>query len=79
MSEKNSGKNSSNVAACGVIGKFDVADLALLKVDTVELTPIAMETSSANLREGQLVFSVGSPEGLSNTVSLGVISSLAGN
>src|SRR5258706_5883754 len=74
---KTSGKNSSNVLHARVIGKFDVADLALLKVDTVELTPIAMETSSANLREGQLVFSVGSPEGLSNTVSLGVISSLA--
>lgn len=72
-----SGKNSSNVLHARVIGEFDVADLALLKVDAVELTPIPLETSSANLREGQLVFSVGSPEGLSNTVSLGVISSLA--
>ena len=74
---KTSSKNSFNVLHARVIGEFDRADLALLKVDTVELTPITLETSSANLREGQLVFSVGSPEGLSNTVSLGVISSLS--
>jgi len=71
------GKKSLDVLHARVIGEFEVADLALLKVDTVELTPITLETSSTNLREGQLVFSVGSPEGLSNTVSLGVISSLA--
>ena len=74
---RTSGNNSSNLLHARVIGEFDAADLALLKVDTVDLTPITLETSSANLREGQLVFSVGSPEGLSNTVSLGVISSLA--
>lgn len=74
---RTSGKNTFNVLHARLIGEFDRADLALLKVDTVELTPITLETSSANLREGQLVFSVGSPEGLSNTVSLGVISSLA--
>lgn len=72
-----SGKNSSDVLHARVIGEFDRADLALLKVDTVGLTPITLETSSINLQEGQLVFSVGSPEALSNTVSLGVISSLA--
>ena len=74
---RNSGQNSSNVRHARVIGEFDEADLALLKVDAAELTPISLETSSADLREGQLVFSVGSPEGLSNTVSLGVISSLS--
>jgi len=74
---KASGKSSYNVLHARVIGEFDAADLALLKVDATELTPITLETSSANLREGQLVFSVGSPEGLSNTVSLGVISSVA--
>ena len=74
---KTSARNSSDVLPARVIGEFDRADLALLKVDTVGLTPITLETSSANLQEGQLVFSVGSPEALSNTVSLGVISSLA--
>jgi serine protease Do len=70
-------RNITNVLHARVIGEFNDADLALLKVDGVELTPIVLDTDAARLREGQLVFSLGSPEGLSNTVSLGVISSLA--
>ncbi|HEV2397484.1 MAG TPA: trypsin-like peptidase domain-containing protein [Candidatus Sulfotelmatobacter sp.] len=75
-SVRRTGKNRSNLLRARVVGEFREADLALLKVDTDELTPITLQTNSANLREGQLVFSVGSPEGLSNTISLGVISSL---
>ena len=69
--------SSSNLLPARVVGEFHQADLALLKVEASNLSPIALETSSSELREGQLVFSVGSPEGLSNTVSLGVISSSA--
>ena len=71
------GTSFSNRLRARLIGEFDEADLALLKVDTAGLVPITLETRSTSLREGQLVFSVGSPEGLSNTVSLGIISSLA--
>lgn len=70
------GKNTPNWLPARVVGEFHEADLALLKVDIDGLNPIALETNSADLQEGQLVFSVGSPEGLSNTISLGVISSL---
>ena len=69
--------SSSNLLPARVVGDFHEADLVLLKVEASNLTPITLEMSSSELREGQLVFSVGSPEGLSNTVSLGVISSSA--
>ena len=71
------GKSGSNSLRAQIVGEFPEADLALLKVDATGLTPIMLETSQEKLREGQLVFSLGSPEGLSNTISLGVISSLA--
>jgi len=58
-----------------VLGADPRSDLAVLRVDAKDLTPIEMGTSS-NLEVGQWVLAVGNPLGFDNTVSVGVISSL---
>jgi serine protease Do len=49
-------------------------DLALLKIDATDLPTLELSDSN-NLKQGQLVLAFGSPLGLDNSVSMGVISS----
>ena len=51
-------------------------DLAFLKVDVTGLPTLELSDSS-DLRQGQLVLAFGSPLGLDNSVSMGVVSSVA--
>jgi serine protease Do len=51
-------------------------DLALLKIDATNL-PALEFTDSSDLKQGQLVLAFGSPLGLDNSVSMGVVSSIA--
>jgi serine protease Do len=51
-------------------------DLAFLKVDTIGLPALKLSDSS-ELRQGQVVLAFGSPLGLDNSVSMGVVSSVA--
>ena len=58
-----------------VLGKDARSDLAVLKIEAKNLTPI--ETAAdASVEVGQWVLAVGNPLGFSNTVSVGVVSSL---
>lgn len=59
-----------------VVGRFEEADLVLLKVDAQGLHTISLRPQD-DLRQGQVILAIGSPEGLQNTVSLGVVSSAA--
>ena len=59
-----------------VIGSAPDIDLALLKVDATGLHPLPLANYDA-IRQGQVVFAFGSPEGLRNSVTMGVISSVA--
>ena len=59
-----------------VIGIFEEADLALLKVNAKDLPTLRIAPADA-IHAGQMVFAIGSPEGLQNSVSIGVISSVA--
>jgi len=59
-----------------VIGLDRVTDLAVLKVDTTGLAALPFGDSD-RLREGQLVLTFGSPAGLANSVTMGVVSSVA--
>jgi serine protease Do len=59
-----------------LIGVHQETDLALLKVSAQELPALPLESGS-RVRQGQLVFAVGSPEGLQNTITMGVVSSVA--
>jgi putative serine protease PepD len=58
-----------------IVGRDPSADLAVIKVDKTGLTPVAIGTSSS-LAVGQAVVAVGSPLGLSGTVTTGIVSAL---
>jgi serine protease Do len=58
------------------VGTHKQSDLALLKIDATHLPALAIR-SDVRVHQGELVFAIGSPEGLRNTVTMGVVSSLA--
>lgn len=63
-------------APATIVGADPATDVAVIKADTPKaLTPISLGTS-ANLTEGQAVAAVGSPLGLSGTVTTGIVSAL---
>jgi serine protease Do len=51
-------------------------DLALLKIDASDLPTLELSDSS-DLKQGQLVLAFGSPLGFDNSVSMGIVSSVA--
>lgn len=51
-------------------------DLALLKIDATGLPTLEL-TDSSELKQGQLVLAFGSPLGFDNSVSMGIVSSVA--
>ncbi len=59
-----------------VVGVAGELDLALLKVEAQGLPALPIG-KYANLRQGQMVFAFGSPEGFRNSVSMGLVSSVA--
>ena len=59
-----------------IIGVTSEIDLALLKVDVAGLRALKL-ASYRNLHQGESVFAFGSPEGLRNTVTHGIISAIA--
>ncbi len=66
----------TNIVPARVVGVSREIDLALLKVENVKLEALAI-APYRNLRQGEVVLAFGSPEGLRNTVTLGVVSSVA--
>jgi len=59
-----------------LIGVHKDSDLALLKIDQDGLPTLPL-MSQQRPRVGQLVFAIGSPEGLQNSLTMGVVSALA--
>lgn len=59
-----------------LIGQHKETDLALLKIDEKDLPTLPL-VSQERPHVGQLVFAIGSPEGLQNSVTMGVVSALA--
>jgi serine protease Do len=59
-----------------VVGTHQESDLALLKVEAKNLPALSL-ANPRMLRQGQLVFAVGSPVGLQDSITMGVISSVA--
>lgn len=66
----------TNVVPARVVGVSREIDLALLKVDNIRL-PALRIANYRNIRQGEVVMAFGSPEGLRNTVTLGVVSAVA--
>jgi len=59
-----------------IVGVARELDLALLKIERTGLPPLPLGDYSG-LRQGQLVLAFGSPEGLQNSVTMGVVSAVA--
>jgi serine protease Do len=62
--------------AAKIIGVSPTIDLALLKIEAKGLPTLPFADYS-KLRKGQLVLAFGNPEGLENTVTMGIVSAVA--
>jgi len=67
---------SGKILDARIVGVDRETDLAVLKVERTDLNPLALGDSDL-LRQGQLVMAFGNPLGLENSVSMGVVSSVA--
>jgi serine protease Do len=59
-----------------VVGTASDIDLALLKIDVAGLRALTFANYD-RIRQGEIVFAFGSPEGLRNSMTMGVVSSVA--
>ncbi|MGD8675687.1 MAG: trypsin-like peptidase domain-containing protein, partial [Desulfobacterales bacterium] len=57
-----------------IVGRDPVTDIALLKVDAKDSLPTVALGSSDSLKVGEWVMAIGSPFGLDNTVTAGIVS-----
>jgi serine protease Do len=64
------------VVEARLVGVHKETDLALLKIDLTGLPTLSLGTRRP-VHQGELVFALGSPEGLENSVTMGVVSSVA--
>lgn len=71
-----SSAHSPRVFDAKILGRHKESDLALLKIEATHLPAIKLRDDIA-VRQGELAFAIGSPEGLRDTVTMGIISSIA--
>ena len=60
-----------------IVGVAQEIDLALIKIEAHALPALSIHGSMPPPRQGEMVFAFGSPEGLRNTVTMGVVSAVA--
>ncbi len=65
----------SRMVEARIVGVDKATDLAVLKIEETNL-PVLKLANYADLRQGQMVLAFGTPEGLENTVTMGVVSSV---
>jgi serine protease Do len=70
------GHQTTRIVDASLIGVSDELDLALLKIDAPDV-PVLQLADYDQVRQGELVFAFGSPDGLRNSVSMGMVSSVA--
>ena len=59
-----------------VVGANRETDIALLKIQASGLPAIPLNQTARGPRQGQVVLAVGSPEGLDNTMTIGIVSAV---
>src|SRR6202140_745663 len=59
-----------------IVGTSREIDLAVIKIDGHGLPALSIRNSMPPARQGEMVFAFGSPEGLRNTVTMGVVSAV---
>ena len=59
-----------------VVGANRDTDIALLKIEASGLPAIPLHQTGRGPRQGQVVLAVGSPEGLDNTMTIGIVSAV---
>lgn len=69
-------RHHTRILDATVVGQDKDLDLALIKVDATGLPALSF-AEYRNLRQGEMVFAFGSPEGLTNSMTFGVVSSVA--
>jgi serine protease Do len=65
-----------NIVPARIVGQARGIDLALLKIEGAKLPALPL-AAYRNLRQGETVFAFGSPQGLRNTVTHGIVSAVA--
>lgn len=68
--------NDNKEYSARIIGTDKTTDLALIKIDAKNLTPI-MIGNSDNIKVGEWVLAIGNPFNLTNTVTAGIVSAKA--
>src|SRR2546421_7180228 len=66
----------TRVAPAQIVGVSKELDLAVIKVDAGKLPALSL-ADYRKLGQGEMVFAFGSPEGLRNSVTMGVVSAVA--
>jgi serine protease Do len=64
------------VLDAAVLGASRDTDIALLKIEASGLPAIPLQPTGRGPRQGQVVLAVGSPEGLDNTMTIGIVSAV---
>lgn len=67
--------HDKRVLVARLIGADEFVDIALLKIDAPNLVPIAVDDSES-VKVGDIVFVIGNPKGLIETVTSGIVSAL---
>jgi serine protease Do len=68
--------SQGRIVPARIVGTVPDVDLAVIKIDADNLPSLPV-ARYAYLRQGELVFAFGSPEGLRNSVTMGIISATA--
>ncbi|HLX85339.1 MAG TPA: trypsin-like peptidase domain-containing protein [Terriglobales bacterium] len=69
-------EGKQRIVEARLIGFHKDTDLALIKIDQTGLPTLSLGSRRA-VHQGELVFAMGSPEGLENSVTMGIVSAVA--